>query len=250
MIHTLATALAALTLASFAASTANAETPSGRVIPIAATYGSPQSGRIALFLSGDGGWNLGVVSMAKSVAQQGYFVAGIDFPKYLKERDGRAEGCISIADDLAATASTLTHESDLLSGAPLLIGYSSGATGVYGALVQSHPGIFAGGLSLGFAPDLKTQHPFCTGAGLQAKADPKLGYIYASVPAMKTPWKALQGEIDQDVSASATHAFVSRISNAKIIMLPKVGHGFSVEKNWMPQFTAALRSLEHTPQTH
>lgn len=242
---TLISTFAALTLASFATSSAIAETPAGRAIPVAAMYGSPQSGRVALFLSGDGGWNLGVVSMAKTVAQQGYLVAGIDFPKYLKDRDGGNKACIAIADDLAATASSLTQGRDPKSGAPLLIGYSSGATAVYGALVQSHPGDFSGGISLGFAPDLKTQRPFCTGEGLQAKTDPKLGYIYEVAPAMRTPWKALQGEIDQDVSATATHDFVSRISNAEIIMLPKVGHGFSVEKNWMPQFTTALRNLEH-----
>lgn len=247
---TLVSAFAALTLASFATSSAVAETPAGRAIPVAAMYGSPQSGRVALFLSGDGGWNLGVVSMAKTVAQQGYLVAGIDFPKYLKDRDGGTKACIAIADDLAATASSLTQGRDPKSSAPLLIGYSSGATAVYGALVQSHPGDFSGGISLGFAPDLKTQRPFCTGEGLQAKTDPKLGYIYKPVPAMRIPWKALQGEIDQDVSATATHDFVSRISNAEIIMLPKVGHGFSVEKNWMPQFTTALRSIEHLPQTH
>lgn len=242
--------LAALMLATVIAIPAAAEEPAGKAIPVAATYGSPQAGRIALFLSGDGGWNLGVIAMARSVAQQGYLVAGIDFPKYLQSRDSKHEKCIAIANDLAATASSIAKEHSLKTSGPLLVGYSSGATGVYGALVQAQPGTFTGGLSLGFAPDLKTHQPFCTGAGLQTRSDPKLGYIYASVPAMTTPWKALQGEIDQDVSAQATHDFVSRISNAEIIMLTKVGHGFSVEKNWMPQFRAALDALAHTTKTH
>lgn len=242
--------LAALAAAICAISSATAEEPASKAIPVAATYGSPHASRIAIFLSGDGGWNLGVVSMAKSVAQQGYLVAGIDFPKYLQSYSGPHQGCIPVASDLAATASLIAKEHGLKAGAPLLIGYSSGATGVYGALVQSRAGEFSGGLSLGFAPDLKTQQPFCAGTGLRSKADPKLGYVYETVPAIATPWKALQGEIDQDVSASATHDFVSHIANAEIIMLPKVGHGFSVEKNWMPQFTTALLDLEHSAKAH
>lgn len=242
----LASILVAVTVATCITSSATAQEPTGKVIAIAATYGSPQAGRVALFLSGDGGWNLGVVSMARSVAQQGYLVAGIDFPKYLQSRSDRNRECIAVASDLAATASSIVEDHGLTASPPLLIGYSSGATGVYGALAQSHAGQFAGGLSLGFAPDLKTQQPFCTGAGLHAKSDAKLGYVYETIPAMSSPWVALQGEIDRDVSASATHDFVSRIANAKIIMLPKVGHGFSVEKNWMPQFKAALLELEHS----
>jgi type IV secretory pathway VirJ component len=40
---------------------------------------------VVLFVSGDGGWNLGVVSMAQHLADKGAVVAGIDIRHYLAE---------------------------------------------------------------------------------------------------------------------------------------------------------------------
>jgi type IV secretory pathway VirJ component len=48
------------------------------------------SGQTALFLSGDGGWNLGVVSMAKAMAARGVSVIGLDWPAYQRARWARA----------------------------------------------------------------------------------------------------------------------------------------------------------------
>ena len=55
---------------------------------------------------------------------------------------------------------------------PVLIGYSSGATVVYAALVESPPGTFAGALSLGFCPDQDfAGAALCPGAGLHYRAN-------------------------------------------------------------------------------
>ena len=45
---------------------------------------------VVLFLSGDGGWNLGVIGMAQALVDQGAMVAGIDVPKLFAnlEKDG------------------------------------------------------------------------------------------------------------------------------------------------------------------
>lgn len=243
-------ALFLLPVVSAVAMPAAAQEQAGHAIAVAATYGSSQQPRVALFLSGDGGWNLGVVSMAQAVAKHGYLVAGIDFPKYLRDREKSGSSCISIANDLAATATFFAHEHGVsTSRPPLIVGYSSGATGIYAALAQARPDAFSGGLSLGFGADLDTTRPFCTTEGLQAKPDLKLGYIYAPVRMLTSPWIALQGEIDQDVSPQATKDFVSKVGNAKIVMLPKVGHGFSVERNWAPQFEQALSDLSAHART-
>lgn len=242
MNKTILAALLMLTSAA-AAMPAIAQEVSAQPIPVATTYGASQP-RVALFLSGDGGWNLGVVSMAQAVERQGYIVGGIDFPKYLRNRGKSAGACLPLSRDLLATATALAREHGLqTSQRPLLVGYSSGATGVYAALLDATPGEFAGGLSLGFGSDLHTAKPICTAASLVAKPDPKLGYIYPSARNLVAPWIALQGEIDLDVSGAATKAFVEQVGNAKIVMLPKVGHGFSVERNWMPQFESALGTL-------
>src|SRR5579871_4422878 len=53
--------------------------------------GTPRS--VAIFVSGDGGWNLGVVSMARSLAAEGAVVIGVDVRQYLRSlRAGVASG--------------------------------------------------------------------------------------------------------------------------------------------------------------
>src|ERR1700757_2702591 len=44
--------------------------------------GKPKS--VALFLSGDGGWQRGVINMARALRDQGAVVAGADTRRYLK----------------------------------------------------------------------------------------------------------------------------------------------------------------------
>jgi type IV secretory pathway VirJ component len=46
-------------------------------------------------------------------------------------------------------------------------------------------------------------------------------------------------------SPPATDAFVKQVRSGELVLLPKVGHGYSVPRNWMPQFRAAfVRVLE------
>ncbi len=40
---------------------------------------------VVLFLSGDGGWNLGVVDMAQALTNEGALVAGVDVPATARE---------------------------------------------------------------------------------------------------------------------------------------------------------------------
>ena len=39
---------------------------------------------VVLFVSGDGGWHLGVIGMAQHLAEQGAIVVGIDIGHYLR----------------------------------------------------------------------------------------------------------------------------------------------------------------------
>src|SRR3954462_10904084 len=94
-----------------------------------------ESRGLALFASGDGGWNLGVLDMAHEAAALGYWVGGFSTPQFLKGLDS-GDGECSDADGLLATlGSALVRELDLPRDArPIVIGYSSGATIVYAAL--------------------------------------------------------------------------------------------------------------------
>jgi type IV secretory pathway VirJ component len=70
-----------------------------------------------------------------------------------------------------------------------------------------------------------------------------VGFDLEADPALAVPWYAFQGDIDQVCDASATRTFVAKIPTARLIWLPRVGHGFSVPRNWDSQFVEAYRGL-------
>lgn len=127
---------------------------------------------------------------------------------------------------------------------PALVGYSSGPTLVYAVLVQAPTGTFQGGISLGFCPDLQLPKPLCRDSGLTWKILPHgKGYRFLPAPRLETPWIAFQGMDDQVCDAAVTEGYVKQVSSTQLVLLPKVGHGFSVQRNWMPQFKRAFPDL-------
>ncbi len=124
---------------------------------------------VVLFLSGDGGWNLGVISMARRLTDKGAVVAGIDTRHYLAQLEKSTDNCVSPAvelENLSRYLQSMLGLKDYLQ--PTLIGYSSGATLAYAALVQAPDGLFKGALSIGFCPDLDLKKPLCKGSGIEA----------------------------------------------------------------------------------
>jgi type IV secretory pathway VirJ component len=206
---------------------------------------------VALFVSGDGGWNLGVVDMARHLVDLGAVVVGIDIRHYVGAVNARQAGCRSFAADFEGLAHEVEQRIKLADYLPpVLVGYSSGATLVYATAVQSPKGTFAGALSLGFCPDLSVTASVCRGNGLEyqrttAKGDPAkvTGVLFAASHANPTPWVAFQGDSDQVCAPQATREFVAATAGAELVWLPKVGHGFSVERNWLPQFRSAYGRL-------
>lgn len=204
-----------------------------------------QPKHVVLFVSGDGGWNPGVIDMARSLAGLDALVAGIDITAYLKNMQAAKADCSYPAADFEGLSQYLQKRYNYPDYVqPVLAGYSSGATLVYATLAQAPPNTFRGGISLGFCPDLPLTRPLCRGNGLKftAAADGK-GYDFPPDPSLTTPWVALQGDIDQVCDAGATAQFVNQTGNTRLVNLPGVGHGYSVQKNWLPQFRAAFNQL-------
>jgi type IV secretory pathway VirJ component len=113
--------------------------------------------------------------------------------------------------------------------------------------------LFKGALSLGFCPDLDLVKPLCKGSGIEATAqrDAKgalKGVNFLPARKLSGRWISLQGESDQVCPAPATQKFISEVPGGEIVMLPKVGHGYSVEKNWMPQYEAAFARITAAPE--
>ena len=125
---------------------------------------------------------------------------------------------------------------------PVLVGYSSGATVVYATLVQSPPGTFAGAISLGFCPDQDfSGAALCPGAGLHYTPRQKDDLIFEPAKNLKQPWIAFQGQKDQVCAPHRSTPSPRRPAGGEVVQLPTVGHGFWVERNWMPQFLRRLR---------
>ncbi len=212
---------------------------------IALYYETPQPSHVALFVSGDGGWNLGVVDMARELASLDALVVGIDINHFIKQMEASGEKCLYPAADFEALSKFVQMKLSYPSyRTPVLIGYSSGATLIYAALVQAPSNTFLGGISMGFCPDLLLNKPMCRGSGLEWTRGPKgKGVVFLPAASLEVPWIALQGTIDQVCEPKATESYVKKVTNGEIVILPKVGHGFSVPKNWMSQFKQAFSKI-------
>lgn len=202
-----------------------------------------------LFISGDGGWNKGVIEMAMNTVSQGAMVAGINVVSYLKRIRTTKSKCSYPASDLEEISLTIQKKykfSTYLK--PILVGYSSGATLAYGALAQAPANTFKGAISLGFCPDLDIDRPLCRGGGLSCSAI-KAGVSYLLEPCsnLTAPFIALNGSNDQVCNFFEIKRFVDQIPNAEIVGLPNVGHGFAVTRNWLPQFVTAYQKVQNEP---
>jgi len=205
---------------------------------------------VVLFVSGDGGWKLGVVDMARRVDDHA-IVAGLSMPAWQKRAEQHAGACWYPAGELEVAAQALEKSYDLPHYVPpILVGYSSGATVVYGALAQAPPTTFRGAVSLGFCPDLEVRRTFCgTKTWLPGWNEKKKQSWLPEDPDMAgrdeggTRWIALQGMIDEVCTPPDTVTFVGKVPHAKVISLDKVGHGFSVPARWGAAFDGAVAEM-------
>lgn len=205
--------------------------------------GPPRS--VVLFVSGDGGWNQGVVDMARRLQSLGAVVGGVDMRTLQKNLEASSRKCVYPAGDFEELSRAVQLRLKLPRyERPILAGYSSGATLVYGLIASAPPETFAGAISLGFCPDLEVRKPLCAERGLTVTPRKKgPGFDLGVAPGLTVPWFVLQGEIDEVCAAGETRAFVAQIPTATLFSLPRVGHGFSVTKKWDPQFVSAYKAL-------
>ncbi|AMV71210.1 virulence factor family protein [Desulfuromonas carbonis] len=205
----------------------------------------PQPSHVVLFVSGDGGWNLGVVDMARSLAGLDALVVGIDVTHYLRQLAKRNQTCSYPAADFENLSKFVQKKLGFdRYRTPVLVGYSSGATLVYGLLAQAPPTTFRGAISMGFCPDLPLNKPFCVGNGLKSEPYPKApGYQFLPATTLAVPWIAFQGASDQTCAAENVATFVKQVRGGELVLLPRVGHGFAVQQNWLPQFRDAFARL-------
>jgi type IV secretory pathway VirJ component len=200
---------------------------------------------VTLFISGDGGWNLGVVNMARILSSMNTLVVGIDIRGYIRYLNACGGKCCYPPGDFENLSKYLQQKLRLPEyHTPVIVGYSSGATLAYTLLAQAPHGTFTGAISMGFCPDLPVVKPFCRQNGLEWKMSANgKNMLFEPCASLATPWIAFQGQVDQVCSPVEVDSFVAKCGSSRTVRLDRVGHGFSVEKNWVPQFRASFDSI-------
>ena len=110
----------------------------GRFGAVAIYRQTPHPSHVVLFVSGDGGWNLGVVDMAKTLAKHGRPGGRHRPPPLPQAALAAAKESCSYAGERRRAAEQVRAEEARASptyAPPVLVGYSSGATLVYALLV-------------------------------------------------------------------------------------------------------------------
>ena len=137
---------------------------------------------VIIMISGDAGWRSGVVGFSQTFSEMNSLVIGVDILQYFKNLRLRSEDCYNVAADFVQLATEVEKKYDFPDyKPPVIMGYSSGATLVYGILAQARPGTFIGGISIGFCPDIELPKALCEINGLTVKADVPGNDIYFSL---------------------------------------------------------------------
>ena len=211
---------------------------------------------VVLFFSGDGGWEGGVIDHARRLAGEGYVVGGVDVREYLQAIQlksvphvGSTAACVSLANEVEALSQHLQRTLGLSNySRPVLFGYSAGAAVVYATLAQAPAGLFSGGVSLGFCPELDFGGAtLCTGAGLHFKSQPRgtsREVELAPDPSLAKSWSIVHGDLDTVCNAAATKSFASAIPGARLMALPQAGHELRGADTWWPMLRQDYRAMQ------
>jgi type IV secretory pathway VirJ component len=164
---------------------------------------------VVLFISGDAGWNAAMAAMARRIAPQAV-VIGISYPA-LKRSAAREGGCWYTASDLELISHAAQKALNLPQyHPPSLVGYRSGAAVVYAALAAAPAVTFAGGVSLGFCPDLPMQREICSGDTWSPDYDEKRHVNH--LPTSRTlpkDWYVMLGVVNAACPADSARRFTA-----------------------------------------
>jgi len=216
--------------------------PFGKVFIYKQTSTPPN---VVIMISGEGGWKSGVVGFAETFSEMNTLVIGVDIVRYYKNLRQRTDSCYNVAADFVQLATGIEKKYSFPDYIPpVIMGYSSGATLVYGILAQARPGTFIGGISLGFCPDIELPEMLCQINGLTERVDvPGKRYFLQPDTKLGNPWIVLHGRLDKVCNYSDVADFVNKTNDAELITLANVGHGFSKWSNFMPQWKDAFNRL-------
>ncbi|HEU4601301.1 MAG TPA: AcvB/VirJ family lysyl-phosphatidylglycerol hydrolase [Steroidobacteraceae bacterium] len=200
--------------------------------------------RFVLMLSGDNGWDDDMTHMAQLLTARGALVAGIDTPQLFEDLAEDGDDCVFPDGDLENLGRYVQAFYRLPTYyAPILVGYSSGATLAYASLAQAPAGTFAGAISLGFCTDLDLTKALCKAEKLNHHARKGGGFDLLPAAQLSAPWIVLQGEKDEVCPAAPARTFATAVKGAQFFSLAQVNHDFLQGQQWEPTFTSAFAQL-------
>lgn len=208
---------------------------------------SPAS--VVLFVSGDGGWKDVVVNMAQNMATDGALVLGIDARHYEYYLSKIASSCVYPAADFEELSLSIQKKYRLPNYLkPVLMGYSYGATLVYGMLAQAPANTFKGAIAIGFSPDIMVNKPLCKGNGLSLYPLKKgVSYMLESTKSLTAPMFVINGRKDLACPFGVTEAFLKGMPMTELIALPNTGHGFLKKADWESELSSVYNKLLKAP---
>jgi type IV secretory pathway VirJ component len=199
--------------------------------------------RLAILISGDGGWGAGIGAIARDLTGADTLVAGIDGAEFLRSLGRSAASCVSPGEQLAQLGRFLIARYRLPSQVrPTLVGHSAGASLAYVALAQAPAGTFNGALTLSFCTELDLTRPLCPAAALRS-AVVRSGLQLQPGGALPAAWIAVHGLDDQVCPASAGRAFADRVPAASFIAISGVDHNYRDRSRWWPAFLGGYQRL-------
>ncbi|MBX6421358.1 MAG: DUF3096 domain-containing protein [Nevskia sp.] len=212
--------------------------------------GTPQA--FVLFLSDRSGWpkdpQAEAAQFAQALAAQGALVAGIDTPRFYRALEEDEGGCEYTSGDLE-NLSHFVQAYDKLPTyfPPILAGVGEGAAFAYANLAQAQPGVFAGGVLLGFCPGLSLRRPLCEGAGYEAEPrSDRRGEDFLPAKDFSSPLTVLRTPTDRACPATAAQAFLAEVPSARLIAWPATG---GMAQRLAP-FLDAYRRLAEASRPH
>jgi hypothetical protein len=209
-------------------------------------YGNTKNpSSVAIVLSGDGGWILGVVDVAKHLAKQNVMVIGINDMPYLKYQKKNKTDCFNMAADIDSLSHYIQNKYHINNyQKPVIIGFSLGATYAYGILSQAPPHTFKGAISIGFCNDINSPVPLCPEMGLTCTKRLKgKGYDLQAVNYLSDPFVIIQGEKDHECPICQSIAFMEQVPGSSLVQLQHVNHGGLSLHRWLPSILSTYQQV-------
>lgn len=194
-------------------------------------------------------------ALAQSMNAAGALVAQVRVEPFYTRLEAEGGTCSFANGALENLAHHLQAQLRLPTYSPaLLVGQGQGAPLAYAMLAQAAPGTFAGGLSVGFCPELSLKLPLCPGRALaltrklDERGSPD-GYTLLPTPTLNAPWSVLQPEGDPACGPRAAQEFVAGASPGLMLTLPAQSlggnsrAGNAAAPGWISSFETAYGRL-------